>query len=395
MRVNHSIWASTKATRLTALRRGLVAIGLALSFAPATAFAQAVSFGPAVPYDVGVPVRPGPAQTHFVAVGDLNRDGMPDLAVAIDDSAKISILLGAGGGAFGAATTLAVGSSPRAVAISDINNDGKPDLAVANAFGKSVSIFLGKGDGSFVSSPTVDVGAFALSLAIGDFDANGRPDLAVARTEGFAIFFGNGDGTFGQARPYNGGDVRSVAVADLDRDGDLDIALAISNPRYRAEIWLGDGKGAFGQRKLVSTTAVHGSVFLAIGDFNIDGKPDLAVANGPNHTISIHLGIGDGTFTEKALIYQDSWHASFVATADLNADRKLDLVVSGTGGVAILRGLGDGSFEQPTRLSVGARGVAIADLNCDGKLDLAAATPSSSSNKVTILPNNTVFDVTP
>src|SRR5439155_11712453 len=122
---------------------------------------------------------------NSVAIGDLNGDGKPDLAVANGSSNTVSVLLGNGNGSFGARTDYGTGSAPRSVAIGDLNGDGKPDLAVANTgsypgYDGTVSVLLGNGNGSFGAKTNFGTGSKPFSVAIGDVNGDGRPDLAVA-----------------------------------------------------------------------------------------------------------------------------------------------------------------------------------------------------------------------
>ncbi|MCW8141814.1 MAG: VCBS repeat-containing protein, partial [Planctomycetota bacterium] len=94
-------------------------------------------------------------------------------------STDVAVLLGNGDGTFAAATAFAAGSSPSSVAIGDLNGDGRPDLAVAN-LNSNVSVLLGHGDGTFAAATTFAVGATPQSVAIGDLNGDGKPDLAVA-----------------------------------------------------------------------------------------------------------------------------------------------------------------------------------------------------------------------
>jgi hypothetical protein len=120
------------------------------------------------------------ADPNSVAIGDLNGDGKPDLAVANEPSNTVSVLLGNGDGTFGAKTDFGTGASPNSVAIGDLNGDGKPDLAVANYLANTVSVLLGNGDGTFGAKTDYGTGAGASSVAIGDLNGDGKPDLAVA-----------------------------------------------------------------------------------------------------------------------------------------------------------------------------------------------------------------------
>ena len=99
---------------------------------------HAMPFNAAVNYAVGT-------NPHSVAVGDFNKDGKSDLAVANWNSNNVSILLGNGLGAFAAAVNYAVGTNPGSVAVGDFNRDGNPDLAVANRNSNNISILLGNG----------------------------------------------------------------------------------------------------------------------------------------------------------------------------------------------------------------------------------------------------------
>ena len=127
-------WIMERTPRLV-LIGSVIAINLAILLPAAVSFAQTVSFGAATDFTVG----PGP---YSVAIGDLNRDGKPDLAVANYYSDTVSILLGTGTGVFGTATDFTTGAYPVSVAIGDLNGDGKPDLAVANETGNTISILL-------------------------------------------------------------------------------------------------------------------------------------------------------------------------------------------------------------------------------------------------------------
>src|SRR5439155_15021534 len=136
------------------------------------------SFGARTDYGTG-------SAPKSVAIGDLNGDGKPDLAVANTGSypgydGTVSVLLGNGNGSFGAKTNFGTGSKPFSVAIGDVNGDGRPDLAVANNFSNTVSVLLGNGAGSFGAKTDFGTGSCPRSVAIGDLNGDGKPDLAAA-----------------------------------------------------------------------------------------------------------------------------------------------------------------------------------------------------------------------
>jgi VCBS repeat protein len=175
-----------------------------------------------------------------VAVGDFNGDGVQDLAVANFNSNNVSVLLGNGDGSFQAARNFGVGFNPVSVAVGDFNCDGVQDLAVANFNSANVSVLLGNGDGSFRAAQNFAVGTLPSSVAVGDFNGDGVQDLAVANSgleevsgsANVSVLLGNGDGSFQGARNFAAGSLPySVAVGDFNGDGlpDLAVANAYSN----------------------------------------------------------------------------------------------------------------------------------------------------------------------
>jgi hypothetical protein len=346
------------------------------------------TFQPAQAYAVGYPTS--------LAVGDLNGDGVPDLAVASGYSV-VSVLLGKGNGTFQATRDYAAGSGPAAVAVADFNGDGIPDLAVANNTTlsmDSVTVLLGKGDGTFLAAHSYATGSGALSVAVGDFDGDGHPDLAVGDSSGVSVLLGGGYGAFGAATIYGVGSSYSVAVGDFDGNGKLDLAVA-NHSLDTVSVLPGRGDGTF----LAQTSYAAGfsPTSVALGDFDGDGKLDVAVANSGDSdagilspsTVSVFLDNGNGTF-QAAQNYTTGGFPSSVVVADFNGDGHLDLAVADflDGNVAVLLGEGNGTFQAARYYAVGVSpcSLAVGDFNADGYIDLAVA--NFNADTVTILLGN-------
>jgi hypothetical protein len=329
----------------------------------------------------------------WVAIGDFNHDGIPDLAVANGVDGTISVLLGAGAGIFGKQTRYAVGSYPATIATADYNGDGALDLAVGNFNDSTIGVLLGNGNGTFrnqVTYPTAFGEPYALVAA--DFNGDGKPDLAVANAgvDSIGILLGKGDGTFLPHVDYWAGNGPGLLVAaDFNCDSKIDLAVPdygwANRPDSKVTVLLGNGDGTFQSHPVYQTG--DAPVAVASGDFNKDGHSDLLVANSVDGTISILLSNGDGTYQPQAT-YTVGNNPSAVAVGDFNGDGNLDIAVANEGTtpapgntVSILLGNGDGTFQQPTSLTVGANpsALAVGDFNNDGKLDLIVTNSGDST----------------
>nr|MDQ2659326.1 VCBS repeat-containing protein [Verrucomicrobiota bacterium] len=179
---------------------------------------------------------------------------------------------------------------------------------------------------AFAPAANVTTGHYPGAVAVGDFDGDGNQDLAVAESDnpsGVSILLGDGAGGFspGPGSPFYGGNPASLAVVDFDGDGNQDLALAyLGSPGY-VVILKGNGTGAFSF--FSSTSGVLAPYWMAVGDFNRDGKPDLAVANYNSSNVSILLGDGTGRFTSTTNFSAGSFPTS-VAVGDFNRDGKQD-----------------------------------------------------------------------
>ena len=354
---------------------------LGLGFFTSTAHAQTYLFNRAS-FGTG-------NQPEAMAVGDFNGDGKPDVAVANEMDNTVSILLGKPDGTFAAKVDYPVGYSPNSIVAVDLNGDGRLDLAVTSQYDYTVSVLLGNGDGTFrpaVSFPSG--GTFPAAIVAGDFNRDGKVDLALVNmnypSPNVAVFLGNGDGTLQTPVTYaltsfNGS--ASLITADLNGDGNLDFVASVGN--LTMAVLLGNGDGSFQNAVDYATgAAVTG---IAVGDFNGDGKLDVATASSSNYTYSILLGNGDGTF-QTPETYPSPAGPSAITAADVNRDGKVDLVVAGGSSFGVLLGNGDGTFQTEADYGSGGQltSMAINDFTGDGKLDLAGTIPSQPGSVVVL-----------
>ena len=338
-------------------------------------------------------------QPYSVALGDFNRDGKLDLAVANNVDRNVTVLLGNGTGGFTAAigNPFGVGAGPINLVAGDFDGDGKLDLAVANHSGNSVTVLLGDGTGNFgpAGNGPFPAGSGPISIAVGDFNGDGKLDLAIAdeaSSNNLTVLLGDGTGNFTAASgsPFTAGALPvSVAAGDFNGDGKLDLVVANINT-HTVRLMLGDGTGKFTEAG--GSPYVTGSepYSVAVGDFNGDGKLDLATANFGANTVTVLLGDGTGKFTyDIGNPYPAGTDPYSVAVGDFNGDGKLDLAVANYGGnnVTMLLGDGTGGFAaasgSPLTVGSGPTSVAAGDFNGDGMVDLV--TPNYLSDNVTVL----------
>ncbi len=361
--------------------------------------AQTPLFSPQTKY--GAASKNGPSG---IAVGDFNGDGKADLAVVNFGDWNVYVLLGNGDGTFQAARSVyfaSGGGFPWSIAAGDFNRDGKLDLAVSNYGDNSLSVLLGNGDGTFQAPLTSPVGTNPAQVTVGDFNGDGKLDLAVSSVANntVAVLLGNGDGTFlpPLIAPV-GANPWYFAVGDFNGDGILDLAVSDygcpldcnSSPSSTVTVLLGNGNGTF--RPAPSLTVGNGPAGVEVGDFNGDGKLDLAVANLNDNTLSVLLGNGDGTFqAPQTFASAGMTHPYFVAVGDFNRDGKPDLVVSNHlfATVSVLLSNGDGTFQPAQNFAVDNDPVyvAVSDFNGDSAPDLAVA--NLHTLNISVLLNNT------
>ncbi len=353
-----------------------------------------------------------------VATGDFNQDGDLDAVAVSATENSVSVLIGEGNGTFKTPVDYPSGTNPFAVAVGNLNGDAYPDLAVADETSPgTVSVLLNNGDGTFAASVPYSVGDFPLAVAIGDFNGDGLEDLAVANSgdSTISILLNTGNGVFSTQVTYpvgKGAYPNSIVAANLfdHTNGVLD--LAVSDADNNA-VWVleGNGDGTFQTAKeyAANTTGVTTTtpVALAVGDFNGDGLPDLATADYASSTVSILLNTSTnpGTFGTASTFPTGTTPFS-IATGDLNGDGFLDLAVGNSSAdidsVSTLFGNGDGTFQTHLEHATGfnppvgatAEGVALGDFTgTGGPLDVIAA--DYSYNQVDVFLNTPVIAISP
>jgi VCBS repeat-containing protein len=313
-------------------------------------------------------------------------------------STNTALALAAAQVSFTGPTSLFAGSFPNSVAVGDFNGDTNPDLAVANQFSGNVSVLLGSASGTFSGPNDIHVGGYPNSVAVGDFDRDGDSDLAIAAIADdfsrgtISVLFGNGAGGFSPQTnpPYPAGTFpASIAVGDFNGDTYPDLAVADQQTGDILVLRGGNG-GTFSAATTVATVAEPGSVVVA--NLNSDTDPDLVVAehvtqsSNPSRVLVL-LGSTGATFTTPAEVAAGLDPVS-IAVGNFNGDTDTypDLAVAdqSPGEIQVLLGGGNGSFTGPTTLTAdsGLSGIAVGDFNRDGDPDLAAANVNSGEVSV-------------
>jgi len=328
-----------------------------------------------------------------ITVGDFNGDGMDDLAIPNRDSIYLSVLLATGSGNFGSESRYFTFANPFSVILADLNGDDRKDMVVANSTVPGlrpgmITVSPSIGNGMFASAEPVDTGQPSQSIATGDFNNDGKDDLAVAHYGNgidpgdVAILMAGADGFSPLVEYRVGVGPRAVVSGDFNGDGRLDLASS-DRVSQQVSVLLGMGDGTFGLPVVTGTGPLPGPI--AVGDFDSDGRDDLAVTTCDfpgyctSESISIYLSNSNGSFFAESPVTL-SFLALSAAVGDFDGDGHEDLVVGGfdlpglAGVIAILRGNGTGGLTESAHyFPVSSRpiqSIASGDVNGDGHQDL-------------------------
>jgi hypothetical protein len=340
-----------------------------------------------------------------LASGDYRNNGHPDL-VLVEESAYI-VLLSNGDGTFQPQPAVAISLSLTAGVAADFNRGSRQDLALGGldlaSLNAYVAVLISNGDGTFQTPALYLIGGqgYSLdSLLAADVNLDGNPDLIASVYPSFYVLLGNPEGVFGN--PALGGYGLATDVADFNRDGKPDVLTSNG-------VWLGNGTAGFHLPQPIETLyyieelgSLAGGVGLA-ADVNGDGRTDLVYLQGSQ--VTVVLGNGDGTLapTRTADFGRAIANSVQFAAGDFNKDGKLDVAAissgsfsgpsctsppPGCGYIYVNLNNGDGSFQQTAAMPFPQplAGLALADFNGDGKLD--AVVTSQEHGTLTFLAGN-------
>ncbi|HEX6496422.1 MAG TPA: VCBS repeat-containing protein, partial [Acidobacteriaceae bacterium] len=291
----------------------------------------------------------------------------------------------------------------------DFNNDGREDLMVekypVSGTGVIYQLYLSNGDGTYQAPTPLPAPVDSNHLGIGDFNNDGKLDFATFNNSAVVVYLGNGDGTFQTAKTVTSGGTNPSAIvaADLNHDNKTDLVEVLEGPKPSLQIWISNGNGTFSKGQTLAFTggAVSGAV---TGDFDGDGKPDIAVLESLQGPTSVAVFYGDGAgHLGSPVVTQDvnGYDDLYLVVADINNDGRSDLVspafiygLSGTSQflpkLAVFTGNANRTLTSTSLTTSQCPGpVTVADLNGDGINDLAygvSACPGFNATTFVIRP---------
>jgi VCBS repeat protein len=366
-------------------------------YVPTHAQSREPLFAPALGVDVG----PGSGQVVLV---DVDRDGHVDLITRHLLQRRVSVFLGDGKGQFRAIAggPMTFDYRPGMIAVADVNADSFVDIAVASSERDAIDVFLGNGKGGFARAPG---SPFATSesrehhtrgVQLIDVNRDGRLDIIVFNglENTFGILFGDGRGQFSKGpvikRESSQPRRATFAFGDLDGNGYIDVVIATRDATARergqiAILW-GDDSGAFRERTpaLSVPPSPH---FVTLADVNGDRRLDMVISHGGSAQLTLLVNDG-GTFVPAPASPLDVGREAYaVLVQDANADSRPDLLVATADSATVLINDGKNRFlpapGSPFEATLGAYRIAAADIDGNGKLDIA--TSSFETNRIAIL----------
>jgi len=339
------------------------------------------TFQAAIFKDVGSPAG-------GLAAGDFNRDGKLDLAVARPPSGSVAILFGNGDGTFAYGPIFGANfPEPKYLAVGDFDRDGWPDLVVSHTTTFGQLSFYRNSGGSFSPLYNQSVGYTPGPLQVADFDRNGTLDVSVLNTgsnnAGVWVNCGGTGCDYWMARDVGSGPIAS-SPGDFNRDGKIDLAVA-NGGGTNLSVLLGYGNGGF--QPAVPHTVGSDPRGIAAEDFNRDGKDDLGVSGAGTCSLAILAGAGDGTFSQ-AVPYEYG-AVSALVYGDFNKDGKMDLAgILGADTVRIFPNVNAFSALTVTRAGSGGGTVVSAPDGIDCGTGCTASFGRSSEVTLTAAPDS-------
>ncbi|CAF2184590.1 unnamed protein product [Rotaria magnacalcarata] len=338
------------------------------------------------------------AHPSAVTVGDFNNDLQMDIVVANSRTNEVRILMDySSSSTFMKTATYSTGenSHPQQVVVADFNKDSQLDIAVVNSWSNTLKVFLISNNGTTANSTEYSTGSKSSpnSLAVGDFNKDGWTDIVVANNESsnIGIFLGYDYPTFDsqiirieQHNSYT----TYVVVGDFNGDSQWDIAVTCFK-KNSVSVFLGLGNGTFENEISNPLPTSSYPTAMVVGDFNNDNQSDIVVVNSRGKTISVLLGYGNGTFATDISKSTGKSSPVFIAMGDFNKDNKLDIAVAfqKDDNVGVFMGYGNGSFSEQIVYKLPNRSspvwLIVHDFNKDNVQDMAVA--NFNENHVGIL----------